>query len=369
MSKETRVLLTGGHAGTTALAVIEEIKVRDDTKDWKLFWIGAKHAFEGKKLQTLESSTLPKLGVTSYSIITGRVQRKFTRYTIPSLLKIPVGFAGSLWFLLKIRPHVILSFGGYVAFPVVVVGWLLRIPVIIHEQTIAVWSANKASSPFAKKVALAREESMQFFPREKSVVVGNPVMKKMSNIKVKTKMGNPPVLFVTGGSRGSSPINNLIRNVLPRLVKEFQVYHQCGHLDYEEMREAKENLAEDLKLRYEVYANIDPSDMQYYWEKADIVISRAGANTVSEIVCAKKPALLIPLMFKTQDEQKRNALFAQKFGIARVGYQDELTSDRLMHEIEYLKAHWQEMVNSVKDKESPDIEAASKVVDLLKDYV
>src|SRR5260221_10516561 len=151
----TNILLTGGHAGTTALSVIEEFQSREDTRDWKIFWIGAQHAVEGKKTPTLESQILPKLGITSYSIIMGRLQRKFTRYTLASLIKIPFGFIHALYLLKKIKPQVILSFGGFAAYPVVVVGSLLKIPVVIHDQTAAAGRANMFSARFAKKVAIS----------------------------------------------------------------------------------------------------------------------------------------------------------------------------------------------------------------------
>src|SRR4029078_6811783 len=106
MNNDFRVLLTGGHAGTTALSVIEEMQSNENTKDWKLFWIGAQKAVEGKSSPTLESQILPKFGVTTYGIIMGRLQRKFTRYSIPALLKIPVGFVHALYLLKKIRPDV-----------------------------------------------------------------------------------------------------------------------------------------------------------------------------------------------------------------------------------------------------------------------
>ena len=127
------MVFTGGHAATTAVAVVEEIK--DEGKEWKLYWIGVKNAIEGKKVITLESEVLPRLGVKFIPITTGRLQRKFTFYTIPSLLKIPVGFVQSFYYLLKIKPKAVLSFGGFASFPVVFNSRLLGIPVIVHEQT------------------------------------------------------------------------------------------------------------------------------------------------------------------------------------------------------------------------------------------
>lgn len=151
VAKEIRIVLTGGHAGTTAIAVIEEL-IRRREINWDIYWIGAKKAFEGKSISTLESLHLPKLGVKHYTIISGRLQRKFTPWTIPSLIKIPISFFHAWKVLKQINPRVIISFGGYSAFPVVVAGALKRIPTVIHEQTAAVGRANKLSALFANNL-------------------------------------------------------------------------------------------------------------------------------------------------------------------------------------------------------------------------
>ena len=182
---KVKVVMTGGHAATTAIAVVEEIKAK--RLDWGLTWIGVKKAIEGKTVQTLESEALPKLGVKFITIITGRAQRRFTIHTIPSLLKIPAGFVQSFYHLVKIKPNVVVSFGGFASIPVVVDAKILGIPIIIHEQTSVIGRANGFSSQIADKIALARSESLKYFPKEKSVVIGNPVMKEITKIKPKLK--------------------------------------------------------------------------------------------------------------------------------------------------------------------------------------
>ena len=163
--KNKKIVLTGGHAATTAIAVIEELLRRKESGVFnEIYWIGAKYALEGRKIRTLESTTIPKLGVRSFNIISGRIQKRFSVWTIPSLFKIPIGFFHALYILAKIKPNLILSFGGYSAFPVVVVGKMMNIPIVIHEQTMVYGLANKISSSLATKVTLARKESLEFFP-------------------------------------------------------------------------------------------------------------------------------------------------------------------------------------------------------------
>lgn len=361
------VLLTGGHAGTTALAVIEEIKGRSDTKDWNLFWIGAQSAVEGRKVATIESSILPKLAVQCYSIITGRVQRRFTRYTIPALLKIPIGFLHAMILLRKIQPRVLLSFGGAAAFPVVVIAHLRKIPVLIHEQTAAAGRANLYSARFATRVALSRQTSEKYFSKEKAVLTGNPIMQSIAYIKPRLQIGDPPTLFVTGGSRGSQSLNILIRNALPELLPSYKIIHQTGTFDYRDFVELRNTLSEEDQKHYELYETIDPLEMYTFWMKADIVVARAGANTVSEVIAAKRPAIFIPLPFAYNDEQTKNAEYAKIIGLGTIIQEKNADRETFLEALHTVRSQWNAIVKHVYKKKSSDVEAARNIVELLKE--
>jgi UDP-N-acetylglucosamine--N-acetylmuramyl-(pentapeptide) pyrophosphoryl-undecaprenol N-acetylglucosamine transferase len=363
----TKVLLTGGHAGTTALAVVQEIRSKKETKDWEVFWIGAKQAIEGRKFPTIESSVLPKLGVHTFGINAGRLQRTLTRHTIPSLLKIPVGLVHAFNLVLKIRPQVVLSFGGFAGFPVVLSAWMLRIPIIVHEQTSAAGRSNLASARFAWRVAIARKTSEKFFSSEKTVLTGNPIMKSILEIPPKKKMGDPPVLFITGGSRGAQSINMSVEKLLPDLVNDFVVIHQTGSLDFNQMNKAREGLQPKLQKRYYVVESIDPLEMHTFFERADIVLGRSGANTVWEVIATKRPAIFIPLPYAYNDEQTANAKFAERFGIGSILEQKFMNADSLQEVLRIVVNEWQDMVDAVIDKKSPDLEGAKNVVDLVQE--
>ena len=254
-----RIVLTGGHAATTAVAVTQEIK--SEGLDWDLYWIGVKNAIEGKKIVTLESEVLPRLGVKFLPLITGRMQRRFTIWTIPSILKIPIGFIQSFYYLIKIRPRVILSFGGFASFPVVFSGSILGIPVVIHEQTSAIGRSNRMSVKFAKEIALSRKESLKYYPKEKSVITGNPVMKEVVRIKPKIKIGQIPTIFITGGSRGSQSINESVEKILRQLLSKYRVIHQTGGLDYLKFSDIKQKLPQALRDNYEVFVRVNPLEV------------------------------------------------------------------------------------------------------------
>jgi UDP-N-acetylglucosamine--N-acetylmuramyl-(pentapeptide) pyrophosphoryl-undecaprenol N-acetylglucosamine transferase len=363
MKKENRIFLTGGHAGSTAYALIEEIKKAHPI--WKLYWVGVRHAIEGKKASTLEHKVLPQIGVIFLPMYAGRLQRRFTIWTIPSLLKIPLGFLYSIYYLTKYRPDTVISFGGYAAFPVVVIAWLLKIPVIIHEQTIAAGRSNIYSAKYATKIALARSESKKYFPPNKCVVVGNPVSQKVADLEPKTYLSDPPVIFFTGGSRGSVTINEMVRSLLTKLITDFRVVHQTGEMHLDEF----EKLSNSLKLpggSYELHGLVPSWEWYELIKKADIIVSRSGANIVSEILISKRPAVLIPLPFAYLDEQKKNAELAKEFGLASVIDEKDLTPERLLNEIKIIRDNWSSIVEKTIKKKSPDIAAAAKMVELIE---
>jgi len=337
-----------------------------EERGWEIYWIGVRGAFEGKNIPTLESSAIPAQGVVFHSIFAGRLQKKFTRWTIPSMLKIPVGFLHAVYLLLRIKPKVVLSFGGFAAFPVVIGSWILRIPVIIHEQTSVVGRANKFSAPLAKKIAISRESSARFFSKDKVVVTGNPLMTQIWEVDAKSVLSDPPVVFITGGSRGSKPVNNLIESVLPELLGKYTLIHQTGHLDFEKFKIVKNKLSKNASGRYEIYSVIDPMQMDGVYKRADIVVARAGANTVAEIMAVGRPAILIPIPWTAYDEQNKNAEFAKDYCDVRILAQKSAKGADLLGLIDSIAKDYKKPVSKFIPKPSPDIGAAGKLVDLVE---
>src|SRR5258708_32647988 len=170
--QKINLLLTGGHAATTAISVIKELQKRGD---YNWYWVGPKSAVEGKYVPTLASRMMEKMQVKFVPSTTCRLQRKFTVWTIPSLLKIPVGIFQAFKIINQTKPKIVISFGGFASVPVCFVAWIFRIPVIIHEQTVATGLANKITAFFARKVLIARIDSQEFFTKSKTILVGNPV--------------------------------------------------------------------------------------------------------------------------------------------------------------------------------------------------
>ena len=214
-----RIAICGAHL-TPALALIEKLEKRDR----QIIFFGRKYATEGAKNYSAEYRIIQKKkNITFLSITTGRLQRKFTRFTIPSLLKIPIGVIQSFFYLLKYRPRVVVSFGGYLSLPVVFCAWLVGIDSLVHEQSAMPGLANRISSFFARKIFLTWRQTLKFFPKEKTKVIGNltraGVFKKSTpNSKIQKFLDKDGrMIFVTGGNQGSHFLNRKITDLLPKL--------------------------------------------------------------------------------------------------------------------------------------------------------
>lgn len=362
-SQHKKVLFTGGHAGSTAYALIEEIKKRN--LYWDIFFVGSRSAVEGKKVETYEEKILPKLGVRYLPLTTGRVQRRFTFWTIPSLLKIPLGFFGALRYLLKINPDIVVSFGGFVGFPVVVMAKLLGKKVFVHEQTSVVGLSNRYSAIFADKVFISRENSKKYLPKEKIVLTGNPISEEILSLTPKNKLGTPPMVVVTGGSRGSVYLNKAVEEMLPLVSGKFNIIHQVGTVEFDKFKNIKENL--NNPKWYQIYSVSPPEEWKKVLALADVIVSRAGANTVSELMIIKTPCVLVPLPFIYLNEQSVNAESLKHFGTALVIKQDDLNKNSLLAAIEDRIKNWDKVRKETLNKTSPDLLAAEKIVSLLEE--
>lgn len=350
-----RILLTGGHAATTGLAVIEEIKKKAPGSE--IYWIGSKSAIPGSKTQPIEQTIYPSLGVKYFTISPGKLQTKFTRYTIPLIINIPVSFIQALFLLIKINPAVILALGGYTSLPVAFWGFIFGIPVILHEQTAVAGRASLITGIFAKKIAISRIESSKYFPAGKTVLTGNPMTSDILQVKKADVLHKPPRIFVIGGSRGSVFINELMIAARTELSKKSNVTHVTGERNFE-----KYNIFQSTT--YKLLPLVSPKDMAKFYESSDIIISRAGANSVAEIVAVKRPAILIPLPRTFMDEQYKNALFAESFGLVKVFRESEINPQKLIALIEDIINNWKKVILH-NDYTDPDLGASEKLTQII----
>jgi len=354
-----KILITGTHF-TPAQAVIEKLK---ESSSVEIIYVGRSSTREGDNSPSVESQILPGLGVKFVPIITGRLQRSFTPYTIPSLLKIPLGLVQSFLLIVKEKPDAVLSFGGYVAVPVVISAWLLSIPVMIHEQTLLPGLANKISALFANRIALTFPQKGQY---KNIVVTGNPIRKELliNDKKVDmeyrkmfetAKKEGYPVVFITAGNQGSHIINKVIEECLSGLVKFAYVIHQTGdskYGDYENLNKVKEGL--EFPQRYLAAKWINGRQVGYILRHANLALTRGGVNTLLEAAYFSLPVLLVPIAGHA--EQAVNAEYFTRLGLARTLKEKDLGSDNL---IKVLK----EMLKNIKTLQSGAKKAKNMVVE------
>ena len=365
-----RILVTGGHL-TPAIAAIEELRRRGD---WEVMFIARTRAQEGSDILAREMHEIPKLGVKLVTIPAGKLPKKLNRLALRAILKIPLGFIASFMKVKRFKPDVILSFGGYVALPVCVSGKLLGIPVVTHEQSVHGGLANSLIALFASVVAVSWAESGRHFKKE-VVITGNPLREAIvkgirKSLDVQT--GERPLLYITGGNQGAHAINSVIGVVLSRLLNRFTIIHQCGMTkngsDLKRLTQARLSLAEALRQRYLVKEWFCAEEVAWILNQADLVISRSGANVVSELAYTGVKAILIPLPHARKNEQLNNANLLKQAGTAEVLLEENLSPAVLLRTIDTMLSNagkYHNQADVAKRLVIPD--AARRLIDVVQD--
>ena len=368
--KKRKIVITGGHL-TPALAVIDELD------NWQIIFFGRKKSSEAEKTISVEAEIIPEKEIPFIPIITGRLTRQLNRHTFKTWLKIPIGILQAFYWLLRLKPNIVLSFGGYVSVPVVLAAWGLRIPVVTHEQTTVKGLATRINVRFAQKIAISWPQTASEFPKDKVVLTGNPIRKEIFRVDKEIWQTLAfdkflPLVFITGGNQGSHLINETVRKALPELVKKYNLFHQSGHLsasgDFEKLSESREKLPNKLKAHYHVKKYLNVEEMGTLLNKADLVISRAGANTLTELAALGKPSLLVPLPWLYQNEQGKNAQMMVDLGIAEILDQKELSVKKLITGIEKMMANLKiYQKNSFQAKKMIKHDSAKRIVTLVEE--
>lgn len=368
------IVICGGHF-SPALAVIEQL--REDNK-YFIYYIGRKKALEGDESYALEYFAIRKLGIPFFSITAGRFQRSMTWYTLFSLIKVPIGILQSLYYLIKIKPKIVISFGGYVALSVCIAAWIYRIPIITHEQTTALGLSNRIIAKLAKYLCLSWKETKYIPKKIKTITVGFPIRKMIFSPDKSpiSEFGNNnlPLVYITGGSLGARFINQIVAEIVPSLINRYRIIHQCGSAagenDYRMLQKIKDSLPSKDKKNHQIYRHIDPSKIGEILKHAYLVISRAGANTVAEIAVVGIPAILIPLPWAANNEQEENAKILEKLGLAIIIRQNDLTVKNLIDKVKFIENRYSSFKNNwQKTKKIYSADGAVHMVKLVDDLL
>lgn len=347
-----RIILTGGGTAghvTPNIALLPRLQALN----YDIQYIGS--------LDGIEKKLIEDLSIPYYGISSGKLRRYFDPKNFSDPLKVIKGYTQARKIIKKLKPDVIFSKGGFVAVPVVLAGKHCHVPVIIHESDMTPGLANKLSIPSATKVCCNFPETLKHLPEGKAVLTGSPIRQellsgnKLEALKFCNFTANKPVLLIIGGSLGSVVVNTAIRNVLPELLKTFQVIHLCG----------KDKLDESL-LKVEGYIQFEyiKNELPDLFTLADVVVSRAGANAICELLALRKPNLLIPLSANaSRGDQILNAASFKRQGFSEVIDEDDLTPEKLLSTVQMLyKSRNTYITNMNKSGQNDAIEAIISII-------
>ena len=348
------VFTGGGTAGhvTPNLALINSFK-RDG---WTINYIGS--------AEGIEKNMIEAINIPFHPISSGKLRRYLSLKNFLDPFKILIGVGQAFCLFQKIKPDVVFSKGGFVAFPVVVGAWLNRIPVIAHESDMSPGLANKLSFPFVNKICLTFDAGKKHFKQQNKIeVTGTPIREQLfqgSKEKGLSLCGfndNKPCILVIGGSLGAGSINQSIRVALNQLTQHYQVIHLCGKGKIDDSLKGVQGYCQ-LE-----YANDELADL---FAATSIVISRAGANSLYEILALGKPHVLIPLSIQvSRGDQIQNARYFQDLGISVVIQDELLNLDTLLKAVEDVSHNQNEIINKIKTLNIKSAE--DKIVAIIKE--
>jgi UDP-N-acetylglucosamine--N-acetylmuramyl-(pentapeptide) pyrophosphoryl-undecaprenol N-acetylglucosamine transferase len=339
-----KILFTGG--GTAGhimpiIAIAREIRKIYPKKDLKLSYIGPKDDFG--------SLLLSQEGIKIKKILAGKVRRyfgfkSFFLNIFDITFKIPLGLLYSFFYVFFSGPDIIFSKGGYGAFPATLAGWFLRVPILLHESDITPGAANRFLSKFALEIFVSFPvKKIEYLPKNKMLFVGNPIRREILEgdrelAKDYFKLtGEKPVVLITGGSQGAQKINYMLLEILPELLSDFEVIHQCGNKNLKQVQtEAKIMIKEGMEKYYHPFPFLKEDELRMAYAASIVAVSRAGANSIFELAALGKPSILIPITGSAQNHQFKNAYAYAENGACLVIEEANLTPHFFLEKLKFL---------------------------------
>ena len=348
-----RIILTGGGTAghvTPNIALLPRLK----ELQYDIHYIGS---YNG-----IEKELIEQFGIPYHGIATGKLRRYFSVQNFTDPFRVLKGMNDAKKLVKILKPDVIFSKGGFVSVPVVLAGKSRHVPTIIHESDMTPGLANKLSLSAATKVCCNFPETLNYLPAGKAVLTGSPIRQELlTGDKYKAReflkfTEDKPVIMIVGGSLGSVAVNDAVRAILPELLKTYQVIHLCG-------RGKVDDSLKDLKG----YAQFEyiKEELKDLFAITDIVISRAGANAICELLALHKPNLLIPLSANaSRGDQILNARSFECQGFSVVLEEEELTNDVLLSSINHLYENRETYISTMK--QSSQQNSIDTIIDLIE---
>lgn len=335
-----RILFTGGGTGGhfyPIIAVAEKLNkmvLLENIQDAEFFYMST---------EPYNEKLLTENKIVFKEVTAGKMRAYFSLMNFIDMFKTAGGLVRAFFQIFALYPDVVFSKGGFASFPVLVAARLFRIPVIIHESDSVPGRVNAWAGKFAQKIAISYPEAAEYFPETRTALTGNPIREELLNPSGKDafqELGlekGIPVILILGGSQGARRINGQIETLASRLVEKYQVIHQTGEANFDEVKKMVSGLLGNNPnaSRYHPYSYLDNKTMKLAAEAATIVVSRAG-SAIFEIAAWELPAILIPIANHIGDHQRKNAFSYARAGGAIVIEESNLGPNILMSEIEHL---------------------------------
>ena len=347
------VLTGGGTAGhvTPNIALLPALQAAG----YEIAYVGS---YEGIEKKLIADFNIPYTGIS-----TGKFRRYLDPKNFSDPFRVMKGFVEARNYLKNYQPDVVFSKGGFVSVPVVRAAASLHIPCIIHESDMTPGLANKLSIPSAAKVCCNFPETLKYLPAEKAVLTGSPIRQELLSGNAASAVSycgfagrNLPVILIIGGSSGSKVVNQAVRSILPSLLDRFSVIHLCGKGNLDESLNGTDGYAQ-----FE-YANKELTDM---FALADFVISRAGANSICELLALRKPNILIPLSAAaSRGDQILNARSFERQGFSMVLEEETLNDELLLGAINNLYKNREQYISAMKASSQQN--SIDTIIDLIE---
>lgn len=319
------IIFCGGHH-TSSLPIIDEILEKNL---YKIVFIGRERAFSDDENFSLEFLDIQKRKIPFYDI--GAPKFYKSNFLFP--FKFLFSFFRSLFLILYFRPSLIVSFGGYIAVPVTLAAFIIRVKIITHEQTVVTGLANKFISFISDRVLITWPNSRKYFDPKKTVQVGLPLRKSFFNPSTIffPITNNLPTIFITCGKTGSHIINEFVFENMRFFLNNFNIIHQSGDYsvtsDFQRLKLKYEEIKDKSKGAYFLYKFMDEAEVNSAFRHCDFLISRSGAHTIYEILHFSKPAIMIPIPWVSHNEQYLNAKLVYDAGLGFILEEQNLNLD------------------------------------------
>ena len=348
-----RIILTGGGTAghvTPNIALIP-----------RLLELGYDIQYIGS-YQEIEKELIEPFGIPYHGISSGKLRRYFSVQNFTDPFRVLKGFGEAKRLIKELQPDVIFSKGGFVSVPVVLAGKHNKVPTIIHESDMTPGLANKIAIPSATKVCCNFPETLEHLPKDKAVLTGSPIRQELLSGNRIAAMdlchfsADKPVILVIGGSLGSVAVNNAVRLALPELLEHFQIVHLCG-----------KGKVDDSLTSMKGYTQFEyiKDELRDIFALADIVISRAGANAICELLALRKPNLLIPLSANaSRGDQILNARSFERQGFSMVLEEEELTKESLLEAVRKLYNDRSRFMDAMRDSNQQN--SIDTIIDLIE---